>query len=75
MMREWPFYSWRMESRVIKIRHDLQTDKYGRISRRYQSDNRRIPYGEQSTIIGDIVRNESFVGGVLIVDVIILTLK
>ena len=65
MVGEQFFYKWRIESRIKKAQHDPQMDKYGRRSRRYQSDNRRMPYGKQSAIIGDIVGEESYVGGLL----------
>ena len=54
-----------MESRIKKARGDPRMDKYGRRSQRYKSDNRRMSYGEQFAIIGDIVGNESCVGGAL----------
>ena len=65
MMEERPLYSWRMESRIRKVRRDPWMDKYERRSRRYQSDNRRMPDEKQSAIIGDIMGKKSCVGGVL----------
>ena len=54
-----------MESRIRKARRDSQMDKYGRRSQRYQSDNRRMSYGEQFAIICDIVGKKSCVDEVL----------
>ena len=68
VMGERPLYSWRMESRIRKARRDPLVDKYGRGSQRYRSDNRRMPYEEQSAIIGDIAGKESCVGGVFMED-------
>ncbi|GFS37081.1 hypothetical protein Acr_00g0049680 [Actinidia rufa] len=59
MMGEQPFYSWRMENRVRKHWCDSRTAKYGRKSRRYRSNNRKMTYGEQSVIIGDVKEKES----------------
>ena len=55
VMGEQPLYSWRIESRIKKARHDPRMDKYGRRSRRSQSDNRRLPCVEQSGIIGVVM--------------------
>ncbi|GFS34094.1 hypothetical protein Acr_00g0032190 [Actinidia rufa] len=55
-----------MESRVRKLQRDPRTAKDGRKPRRYRSDNRRMPYGEQFVIIDDVKENESRGDGVLL---------
>ncbi|GFS31491.1 hypothetical protein Acr_00g0017680 [Actinidia rufa] len=54
-----------MESRVRNPWHDPRTTKYGRKFRRYRSDNRRMPYGELSAIVGNVKEKESRGDGVL----------
>ncbi|GFY96441.1 hypothetical protein Acr_11g0007470 [Actinidia rufa] len=52
------FYSWRRNSHVRKLRRDPQVAKYRKRSRRYWSNNGRMPYGECSTIIGDVMEKK-----------------
>ena len=48
-----------MESRVRKSRRDPRTAKYGKISRIYWSNNRRMSYGELYAIVGDVKDKKS----------------
>ena len=57
-MGERPLCSWRMESRIKKEQRDPRMDKNGRTYRRYRSGNRRMPYGEQFAVVGDVKKKE-----------------
>ena len=69
------FYRWRMKSRVRKLQRDFWAVKYGRRSRIYRNDNRRMSYGEHFVIIGKMMEKEFYRDGVLsrVVSVMILS--
>ena len=47
-----------------KIWRDLRVAKYGRRSRVYRRKNREMPFGELTTIVGDVVEQKYHGGGV-----------
>ena len=60
MIVERSLYSWRMDSHIRKAWRDPRMDKHGMRSQIHRSNNRRMPYGDQSVIIGGALEEESY---------------